>query len=102
MQFIEKLSNMIEEELCDAEKYIQCAMDKKADYPDLANVFYKLSTEEINHVNLLHDQVVALIAKFKSENGEPPEKMQWLYDYMHKKHIEKANQIKIMQAIYKG
>ena len=101
MQLIEKLSNMIEEELSDAEKYAKCALNHKEDHPALANVFYKLSVEEMNHVNYLHEQVVALINEYRKEKGEPPEKMQWVYDYLHKKHIDKANEIKVLQGIYK-
>ena len=100
MKLIEKLSDMIEEELCDAEKYIRCAMDKKTDYPALAATFHKLSVEEMNHVNLLHDQVVVLINDYRAKNGEPPEKMQGIYDYLHRKHIEQANEIKVMQQLF--
>ena len=100
MRIVSKLSDMIEEELDDAEKYIRCAMDKKTDYPNLAATFHKLSVEEINHSNMLHDQVVAMINEYRTKNGNPPEKMQWVYDYLHKKYIDKANEIKVMQALF--
>ena len=61
MVLISKLSDMIEEELDDAEKYIRCAMTYKDERPSLSATFYKLSTEEIGHANTLHEQVVALI-----------------------------------------
>lgn len=102
MQIISKLSDMIEEEMNDAEKYIRCAMDKKDEYPELAETFYKLSVEEMNHVAMLHTQVVSLISAYRKANGEPPEKMLFLYDYLHKKHIDHSNKIKVMQALYKG
>ena len=102
MQMISKLSDMIEEELNDAEKYINCALNHKEDYPDLAAAFSKLSNEEMNHVNILHEQVVNLISAYRKEHGEPPEKMQWVYDYIHKKHMEHASKIKVLQALYKG
>jgi len=102
MQLIAKLSDMIEEELDDAEKYIKCAMNHKEDHPALAQTFARLSNEEMNHVNYLHEQVVALIEDYRKKNGEPPEKMQFVYDYLHKKHIEHANEIKILQSAFKG
>ena len=102
MQIISKLSDMIEEELCDAEKYIQCAIEHKIDHPALAATFHRLSTEEITHVNLLHEQVVAIIAEYRKEHGDPPEKMQGIYEYLHKKHQDKANKIKVLQALFKG
>lgn len=100
MQLISKLSDMIEEELNDAEKYIRCATDKKADRPALAAAFHSLSVEEMKHVNILHDQVTALIAEYRKEHGDPPERMQGIYDYLHKKQTEKANEIKVMQLLY--
>lgn len=102
MQLISKLSDMIEEELNDAEKYIRCALDKKESYPGLASAFYKISLEEMGHVNILHEQVIALIAEYRKEHGDPPERMQGIYDYLHKKHIDHANEIKVLQAIFKG
>ena len=102
MQLISKLSDMIEEELEDAEKYIKCAMNHKEDNPNLAATFAKLSIEEMGHVALLHDQVVALITEYRKAHGAPPEKMQGIYDYLHKKHMEKANAIKVMQGLFKG
>ena len=102
MQIINKLSDMIEEELKDAEKYIKCALNHKEDNINLANTFYKLSMEEMQHVNYLHEQVVALIEAYKKEHGDPPEAMRYLYKILHEKHIEHATEIKIMQASYKG
>ena len=102
MQIIQKLSDMIDEELNDAEKYIKCAINHKDEHPNLANTFYKLSTEEMGHMMLLHEQVVHFINEYKREHGNPPEKMQVIYDYVHQKHMERANEIKIMQAIYKS
>ena len=101
MQIIEKLSDMIEEELCDAEKYIDCASKWKVEKPALAQTFAKISSEEMGHVDLLHEQVVGIIKEYRASKGEPPEKMQAVYDYLHKKHIQKANEIKVKQALFK-
>ena len=102
MQLIANLSDMIEDELEDAEKYIRCAMKHKEDNPKLADTFYKISTEEMGHMSLLHDQVVTIITEYRKEHGDPPEKMLGIYEYLHKKHIAKANEIKVLQALYKG
>ena len=102
MKLIEKLSDMIEEELCDAEKYIKCAMNYKEDRTQLAATFFRISNEEMGHANLLHDQVEALITEYRKEHGDPPEKMLAVYEYLHNKQIEKATEIKSMQAIYRS
>ena len=43
MKIIETLSNQIEEELEDAEKYIRCALEKKEQDPALADTYYRLA-----------------------------------------------------------
>ena len=102
MKIISKLSDLIEEELNDADKYIRLALDTREDNYALSATFYKLSLEEINHMKMLHEQVVAIINEYRKDNGDPPERMQAIYDYLHGKHINKANEIMITQALYKG
>lgn len=103
MQLIAKLSDMIEEELNDAEKYAKCALNYKDEgMTALSATFNKLSLEEMGHVNALHEQVTNLITEYRKEHGDPPEKMQGIYEYLHKKHIDHANKIKILQGLYKS
>ena len=101
MKIIQKLSDMIEEEICDAEKYAECALKEKDYYPELADVFYKLANEEMDHMARLHQQVTVLIEDYRKTNGDPPEAMLMLYEIMHKKHIEQAAAVKGMIALYK-
>ena len=102
MQLIKDLSEYIEEELCDAEKYADKAMKVKETYPNLAANFLKLSIEELGHAALLHSDVVALIGDYRKEHGDPPERMLGRYDCIHEKLIEKSNHIKALQAVLKG
>lgn len=102
MEMIKKLSEMIEEELEDAEKYARCALNNKEDFKSVADVFYELGNAEMEHMNKLHGQVVNIIENYRKEHGEPPEKMKFLYDYLHEKHMKKAAEIKIMLSMYKG
>lgn len=102
MKIIEKLSDMIEEELHDAEKYINCAMNHAEDRPTLAETFYRLSMEEMQHMSLLHEQVAKIIDDYRKAKGEPPADMMAIYNYVHKKHIAKAAEVKNKQMIYKS
>ena len=101
MKVIMCLTDKIEEELHDADSYIELAMKWRADDQDVGDLFYNLSTEEMGHVDKLHAEVVDQIRVYKEENGDPPKGMMELYDHIHKKHIEEAMTIKIKQKMYK-
>ena len=101
MKIIERLSEMIEEEICDAEKYIRCALKQKEEYPKLADLFAKLSNDEMGHMDLLHDAVTELIANYRRDHGEPPKDMLAVYQYLHQKAIDHAVDVKGMQEMYK-
>lgn len=102
MEIIKKLSEMIEEELDDAEKYAKCAVVHKEDHPELAKVFYELSVSETEHYRKLHEQVVELIHEERERSGEPPRTMRAIYDFLHERHIEKAKEVKMLQHQYSG
>ena len=102
MKIIKCLAELIEEELSDADKYIELAMRWKQEEPDTADLFYELSTEEMGHMEKLHEEVTELIEEYRKEHGEPPKDMIVLYEYLHEKHIGTATQIKVKQAMYKA
>lgn len=102
MMIIKCLSEKIDEELHDAEAYVDLAMKWKQDEPDTAELFYTLSTEEMGHVDKLHEEVTELISEYRKENGEPPKEMMVLYDYLHQKHIGRATEIRVKQGMFKA
>lgn len=83
-----------------ANRNLSCALKHKDTERSLADVFYTLSTEEMRHMSMLHSEVVKIIEKYRREHGEPPAEMLAVYDYLHKKHIEKSTEDKTMQAMY--
>lgn len=101
MKEIKKISEQIDEELQDAEKYLRCAYKYKNDNPTLADVYYNLSLQEMNHVDMLHEAGVKLINEYSAANPIP-EGMKAIYDYLHEKHIKWASKIKAKQEQYKG
>lgn len=101
MKIIEILSEKIEEEVCDAKSYIKLAIDYKEEYPELSRTLYTLSTQEMEHMNLLHNEVTEIIKRYRETKGDPPADMLAVYEYLHKKQIEKAADVKVMQNMYK-
>lgn len=100
MKLIQTLAEEIEDELQGAKWYVKLAMEIKSDYPDVARTLYTISTQEMNHVKMLHDSVTAIIKSYREEHGEPPADMMAVYEYLHGKQIEKAGEVKILQALF--
>ena len=94
MKLIQELSEMIEEEIDGAEDYAKDVLKYKQTNPNLAQTFYEIAGVELEHVNMLHKQVVQLIEQHRKEHGEPPAPMQAVYNYLHEKHIEEVSEVK--------
>lgn len=102
MKIIQELSENIEDEISDAHKYAKLALEYKDTNQTLAEMYFKLSNEEMGHMQTLHNQVVAIIDDYRKKTGDPPEAMQILYNILHKKHIGDAAAVKGMLSLYKG
>ena len=101
MKIIKVLSEKIKEELCDAKSYAKMAIEYKEEYPELSRTLYNLSTQEMEHMSLLHNEVTAIIRKYRETNGDPPVEMMAVYDYLHKEQIDMAAEVKVLQNMYK-
>lgn len=101
MVVIERVSDKINEELHDACDYVKLALEYKETYRGLADTFFLLSTEEMRHQSMLHNEVTKLIEEYRRTTGEPPANMLAVYDYLHKKAIEKAETVRRYQEMYK-
>ena len=100
MKIIQTLSDKISDEISDAREYIKLAMENREEYPDLAKTLYTISEQEMNHMSMLHEQVMDIIKRYRDEHGEPPAPMMAVYNYLHKKQIDAAAEVKAMQAMY--
>lgn len=94
MQIIAHLSDMIENEIEQADSYVNSALDVQAEYPDVTNDCISLAQGNLDRVGILHNRVAKLIEIERKTNGEPPESMLKVYEYLHKKHINKVAAIR--------
>lgn len=101
MKVIKVLSHKIKDEICDAKDYAKLAIQYKDEYPELSRTLYNISTQEMEHMNLLHNEVTVMIRKYRENQGEPPADMLAVYEYLHNEQIEKALEVKTLQAMYK-
>lgn len=101
MKVIKVLSEKIEEEIHDGKVYADMAIRYKENYPELSRTLFNLSMQEMEHMNLLHNEVTTIIKKWRETNGDPPADMLAVYDYLHNRQIEKALEVKTLQNMYK-
>ena len=102
MKLIKEIEELIEDEICDVKKYAKMAAELKTEHPALAQALYTISTQEDAHQAALHSEVVALIEEHRRKHGEPPAAMMAVYDYLHKRHIEKLVEARRYQDLYKS
>ena len=96
MKFIEEIVDMIDDEIEGAEHYAKCAIKHREDHPSIAAAFHHIATEEMRHIDILHTEIKKLIEEHRKAHGEPPAAMLAVWDYVHKKHIERVERIKDM------
>lgn len=101
MKIIKVLTDKIKEELHDAKDYAEMAIKYKSDYPELSRTLYNISTQEMEHMNLLHNETVKIITKYRETEGDPPPDMLAVYDYLHDEQIKMSLEVKMLQSMYK-
>lgn len=101
MKLIRDLEELIEDEIHDVKKYAKMAAELKAEHPGLAQVLYSISGQEDTHQAAIHSEVVKIIEEYRRSHGEPPASMLAVYDFLHKRHVEKLAEARRYQEIYK-
>ena len=105
MKAIKYQAKKIEDELKDADEYIDKALEVKDSDPESAAMYYELSLDELKHSDKIHADVVRHINEYKQKVVEIPkdvEAMMSFYNFMHERHMADAMQIKVKQSMYKA
>lgn len=93
VKLFKEIAGYVMEELGDAEKYIKKAMCYKTSKPDLAQMFYRLSTEEMGHYT------VELVEIQKMANMNP--EMHLAYEVISEHSMDWERSIKMMQQMFR-
>ena len=103
MTKIKKYVDEIAEELHDAKKYMEKALEYKAmnntDAMNRYNTYKVMSTQELDHATKLHEMAVQDIEQLRAVYPEIPQKMMEAWEKSHVDFVEKAAWIKQMQAM---
>lgn len=102
MKVIKEIVELIEEEASGAEEYAKMAMQYKDEDKALADTYAKLAETELQHVDLLHAQVVRIIKAWEAKGNQVPKEMKFVYDYMHEKNIDHVARVKSLVNMYYG
>ena len=100
MTKIKKYVEDIAEELNDAKKYMEIALEYKAAGDGARyNAYKDMSVQELAHSSNLHQFAVQDIEKLKTVYPEIPSDMMDKWNKAHVEYVEKAAWIKQMQAM---
>lgn len=102
MKEIKLLTDLINEELCDAEKYAKLAVEYKDADPNLAQMFSQLSQEELKHMTTLHTADVNLVKAHSNDPDPRTEGMKIAHEILHEHAIEKEKGVRILLDMYRG
>lgn len=100
MMKIAKIVEYISDELDMACSYANCALMNKDSDKSLADTYHELAEDEMEHYQKLHKQVTRIISDYRAKNGDPPVEMSAIWNYEHKRMIQRATEIRVMLNSY--
>lgn len=101
MKIIKELAGQMRSELHDADKYAKLAMQYKDSDNDLADMYYNLGKQELDHANIEHKQVVRLIQDSQSRGIQPPPGMLEMWEWEHEQLIEEQRAATLMLDMFR-
>lgn len=96
------LSEQIMDESNSAEEYAKLAIQYKDEDKLLADNYAKMAEVELQHVDLLHAQVVRIIKAWQAKGNETPPAMEQIYSWHHEKQIDHIARVRVMLNMYAG
>ena len=96
MKEIKWLAENIRDELDDAEKYAKKALKWRDASPELSQLAANLAHQELNHADMLHEQVVRLIKTQQQKGVDAPPAMLAVWDWEHERMVEAVSKIRAL------
>lgn len=93
MIIIKDMVYEMEEELEKAKWYYEDALALKETHPEFARKYIEIAKQELNHLAIIHDMVVAYVNKLKSEGKEMTDYMKIEYEKAHIKLIDEKMEL---------
>ena len=95
------LSRMMDDEIRDAHKYAEAALEHKEGHPELSKIFAQLAEQELVHYNMLYTGMQMLIDDQQRVFGEPDESMKEFGKYVREKQMSDITEVKIMLQVWR-
>ena len=96
MKMIAEIVEDIREELEGAEHYAKKAIQYKGMDDRLSSMYATMASQELSHVDTLHEQAVRLIQAQRAEGKEVPAGMQAVWDWEHSHLMDRVARIKVL------
>lgn len=100
---IKEVAKKIRCELDVAEDYIDSALEHMDKYYDLSARYYEITTDELEHVNELHKEVIKLISeheKIKDVSDDTLKIMKSIWEFEHSDFIDRVAMIQTKMKLF--
>nr|DAI11971.1 MAG TPA: Rubrerythrin [Caudoviricetes sp.]DAM55826.1 MAG TPA: Rubrerythrin [Caudoviricetes sp.] len=96
-----KLMDLCWDEIHDAQKYALLANQYKCTNRELADLYFKLSGEEMDHMARLQAMAFRLLDQERNAGRDDDGKIQAVVEHLHCRNLDAAADVGIMQGLYR-
>ena len=101
MRLIARLAEQITDEVEGALSYAKDALTYRQTHPALANIYHKLSQQEFEHMQQLHQQVQQLVVEAENSGVDYPQSMRDKWEKQHRKISSKMADANVFIGMWK-
>lgn len=96
------LYDRIDEELEDAEEYIEHALKFKESAPEMASLLVKLSADELGHASMLSNLAEQELTLKRKNGAAPDAALLQIHDWLKRKFADRMASIRRMHDAFAG